>query len=242
VLTVPDDLHPNQVAFLGECESSLTVHALAWARTPNAWAALAQSWTSMKAYRDDSTITFKHAKGAQASPSWVFATAPLLGAPFRDNPAEESTLAAWIARAQLSISLALTHDNPKSAKDAAGPAFRDSILECLGGYVEFLKLPGTEPCRVVLAAAHRAERSALLLAAFKDAQQRLQSVFLPTMKLQFCGLGEDPLPLALANLVSAAVLRYVDDPTVGNPIFHAVRPKLIRVPADIVAVKHSRRR
>jgi hypothetical protein len=197
----------------------------------------------MKAYRDEVTPSFKHSKGHPISSSWVLATVPLLGAPFRDNPAEESTLAAWISRAQISIAVAIFPEESKASKDSDALLLRASVLECLNGYADFLKFPGSRPCRVVLAAAQPSDRGAWLTAAFKAAHERQPAPFpAAPLQLQFCAPGEDPLPLALTTLVSAAVLRYVDDPTVGNPIFHAVRPKLMRVPPAIGSPKHSRHR
>lgn len=197
----------------------------------------------MKAYRDEGITSFKHSKGHSVPSSWVLATTPVLGAPFLDNPAEESTLAAWISRAQVSIAVAILPEESKAAKDSAGLLLRASVLECMNGYAEFLRLPGSKPCRVVLAAAHPPDRGASLAAAFKAAHERQQTSFLrEPMELQFCAPGEDPLPLALTTLVSAAILRYMDDPTVGNPIFHSVRPKLIRIPPAIGSPKNFGRR
>lgn len=251
--TTSSQLQPSQVAFFGECEASagprsastspLTVHALCWARTATAWSALAQSWTSMKAYRDEITPSFKHSKGHHIPLSWVLEAVPLLGAPFRDNPAEESTLAAWISRAQMSIAVAVLPEGPKLTKDNVGQHFRASFLECMSSYAEYLRSPGSRPCRIVLAAAHAPDRCTWLSAAFKAAHERQPVSFPPEpMDLQFCEPGEEPLPLSLTTLISAAVLRYVDDPAVGNPIFHALRPKLIRVPPAIASPRSARHR
>lgn len=220
----------------------LFVQALCWARTPQAWSALAQSWTSMKAYRDENANGYKIHKGHPVPASWVLASVPSLGAPFRDNPAEESTLAAWISRAQVSFALAIVPKAAKAAKDSEGACYRESVLECLSGYREFFKQPGYEACRLVLAAAPAGQRGELLTAAFKAAQERLRSPGAPApMRVQFCAPGEEPLPLELASLASAATLRHLLAPGVGNPIFDAVRSKLVRVPRAITTIEDRRR-
>ena len=250
--TTPADLLPEQIAFLGECESSSSgrpasdgcyfVHALCWSRTAKAWAALLQSWASMKAYRDEYSATFKHAKGHPVASSWIATAVPSLGAIFRDNPAEESTLAAWISRAQVSIALSVIHC-PSRVTNPGVPPHPAAVLECMSGYLDFLKMPGYTPIRVVCAAAGPPDRSAELVSAFKHARERLRpSTSLSPIDVEICEPGEDPLPLAMTNLIGAAVLRYLDDPTVGNPIFHAIRPKLIRVPAEIGSPRNARLR
>jgi hypothetical protein len=252
VSTTPAELLPEQLAFLGECESSASgrpssdgrylVHALCWSRTSKGWAALAQSWASMKAYRDDYSPTFKHAKGHPVASSWVAAAVPSLGTIFHDTPAEESTLAAWISRAQVSIALSVINSQSPASSSAPLP-YPAAILECMSGYLEFLKMPGYTPIRAVLAAAGSPDRAKALVTAFNQARDRLRpSMSLDPIKVEIGEPGEDPLPLAMTNLISAAVLRYLNEPTAGNPIFHAVRPKLIRVPAEIASPRNSRLR
>ncbi len=244
------ELKPAEVAFLGEFESeatirsvadkSLYVQVLCWSRTAQGWAALNESWDSMKAYRDESTPFARPAKGPPSPPSWVFAAVPKLGAPFRDNPAEESTLAAWISRAQISFAMAIID---KSKKDSEDTYYRAAVLDCLGGYQAFLESPAYESCRLIMTAEHPQQRHTRLMEAFKEARIRLQAeTTFETLQIQSCDIGKYPLPLELANLASAAVARYLNSPSISNPIYDAIRLKLVQVPRRIVVTEASKRR
>ena len=246
----PAALKPAEIAFLGEFESetaarpvdekSLFIQVLCWSRTANGWFALNESWDSMKAYRDGTTPFVRPAKSPPPPPSWVLAVAPKLGAPFRDNPAEESTLAAWISRAQISFSIAIIE---KSKADSEGTYYRAALLESLGSYQAFLESPAYEPSRLIMTAEHSQLRHTRLVEAFKEARVRLQAeTIFEAMQLQPCNLGKYPLPLELANLASAAVLRYLKSPSVSNPIYDAIRLKMAHVPGRIAMIEGSRRR
>lgn len=243
-------LKPAEVAFLGEFESesetrsgdekSLFVQILCWSRTAQGWVALNESWDSMKAYRDESTAFARPGKSTPPPPSWVYTVAPKLGAPFRDNPAEESTLAAWISRAQISFAIAVID---KSKKDSEGAFYRAALLENLGSYQAFLESPSYEPCRLIMTAEHSKQRHACLLEAFEEARVRLQkAIIFEAMHLQSCLPGKYPLPLELADLASAAVIRYLKSPSTSNPIYDAIRLKLVDAPARITMMESSKRR
>lgn len=244
------ELKPADVAFLGEYESIISprsfsekplfVQVLCWSRTSQGWAALTKSWDSMRAYRDDTTSVVRVVKGPEPPPSWVYTVVPKLGAPFRDNPAEESTLAAWISRAQISFTIAVIDKEPK---DSEGLLYRASVLDCLNGYQAFLKSPGYEPCRLIVTGEHPQKRHMRLMEAFKEARARLDNVAsLETQLLRPCGIGETPLPLELANLASVAIVRYLNAPTASNPIYDAVRAKIEQVPRRITMIEGAKRR
>lgn len=242
-------LKPVDVAFLGEHEvkaargskePSRFVQVLCWSRTPVAWPALAQAWESIKAYREDSSPYTKIHKAPVAAPSWVQTTVPQLAAPFINNPAEESTLAAWIARAHIALVAAIVEPG---AKDGDGVMYRTSLLGCLSAYQTFLKFPAYDPCQVIVTAARTTERAALLAAAFPEALDRLRGErSLTHLQLRLCAPDENPLPLALATLASAAVVRYLQSPTANNPIYEAIRSKFVAVPRPITALEGGKRR
>lgn len=243
-------LKPAEVAFLGEYESkagtrsvdekSLFVQVLCWSRTAQGWTALNESWDSMRAYRDESTPFVRSGKSAPVPPSWVYEVTPKLGGPFRENPAEESTLAAWISRAQISFAMAIVD---MDGKDSEGAFYRAALLESLGSYQAFLESPAYAPCRLIVAAEHPQQRQARRMEAFRDARVRLENQTLfETMQLQTCSPGKFPLPLELANLCSAAIARYLQSPSTSNPIYDAIRLKLASVPARIAVLESSRRR
>jgi hypothetical protein len=240
----------GQIAFLGQSHatahapgSEVFVQALCWPLTSNAWTALTQSWSTIRALRDSSAPLIKIHKGPTPPPSWVYASVATLGAPFRDNPAEESTLAAWMARAQVSLSLAVI-PTVERGKDTS--PYAASMAECLSGYLEFLRFPGYEPCRLVVAGALVPADRQQLTSALGEAQKRYRET--PSMQrlaklpLKTCVDGQVPLPVDFASLVSAAVARYVNSPAIPNPIFDAIRPKLVQVPRRIAALESHRRR
>lgn len=245
----PAVLKPADVAFLGEHEvktargskePSRFVQVLCWSRTPMAWPALTQTWEAIKSYREDSSPFTKIHKAPIAAPSWVQTTVPQLGAPFINNPAEESTLAAWIARAHIALVVAIVE---VGTKDGDGVAYRTSLLDCLSAYQTFLKFPAYDPCRVIAAGARTPERTALLTQAFPEALERLRGErALTHLQLRLCAPNENPLPLALATLASAAVVRYLQSPTASNPIYEAIRSKFVAVPRPIAVLEGGKRR
>jgi hypothetical protein len=246
-------LRPADVAFLGECAirpadrrthaAPLYVQALCWSRTTQGWEALAKAWELMKAHRDECTSTLRIVKGPTPPPSWVFASVPLLGAPFRDLPAEESTLAAWIARSQLSFAVSIIDQPSGASKPADALPYRPAIRECLEGYQAFLKTPGYDPVRLVMAAAQPPSRDIGLADAFRAVRSRLRGdAFVDALQLRTCTPGAEPLALAAANLACAAIARHVAMPAMGNPIHDAVRAKLVRVPPRLAALDHGHRR
>jgi hypothetical protein len=248
-------IQPGQIAFLGQSQIPATatpasdrdffIQALCWPLTSNAWGALTTSWATIKSLRDGSGSLLTINKRPPSPPSWIHAAVPNLGAPFRDNPAEESTLAAWISRAQVSISLAVIPANQLKAKESA--PYLVSVSECLSGYLDFLKFPGYEPCQLVVAGPLPAADQQQLTSALIEVQKRLGDSSpsrqrLATLRLRSCAEGEVLLPVDFANLVSAAVARFVNAPGVPNPVFDAIRPKLIHVPRRIAALEGHRRR
>jgi hypothetical protein len=249
----PQTIHPGQIAFLGQSDSTKRatagspdafVQALCWPLTSTAWAALTKSWVAIKSARDSSTPLIKIHKGPPAPLSWVYSAVPNLGAPFRENPAEESTLAAWISRAQVSIALSVVGADQLKGKDTS--PYGLAIMDCLSGYLDFLKFPGYEPCQLVVAGPLASAERQQLTSALTEAQKRLRDV--PSMQrlsklpLRICADGEVPLPVDFANLVSAAIARFVNAPGTANPVFDAIRPKLVQVPRRIAALEGHRRR
>ena len=143
-------MQPAQIAFLGECESgahdplsdagAVLVQVLCWSCTPVAWQVLLQSWESMKAYRDELLPRARMSPPVAPAPeTWIHAAAPSLGRPFRATPAEESTLAALIARAQIAFSVSIVDKSPPRAGRQVGSPYRTAVPDCLTGYLAYLK-------------------------------------------------------------------------------------------------------
>ena len=248
--TAPVALKPVEVAFLGECavraadrhSPPLYVQALCWSRTRQGWTALTQAWDAIKAQRDGTTPHVKLVKGPPPPPSWVLVAAPLLGAPFREITAEESTLAAWIARTQLAFAVAIVDEAGRTGKGADGLPYKAAIGQCLEAYQGFQATPGYDPVRLVMAPAQPPSRDTGLAEAFRDVRARLRGgPVLDGMQLRTCAPGADPLPLALATLAAAAVARHVVEPATANPIYDAVRGKLVHMPRRLAAEGSHRR-
>jgi len=250
----PVGIQPGRIAFLGQgrihagsapaSDQACFIQVLCWPLASHAWAALTSSWATIKSLRDGSSSHLTINKRPPPPPSWVHEAVPNLGAPFRDNPAEESTLAAWVSRAQVSLSLSVVAEDQRRGK--ASSPYPASLGECLSGYVDFLEFPGHEPCQLVVAGPLPAIETQQLTSALIEVQKRLGDT--PTMQrlaklpLRTCGDGEVPLPVDFANLVAAAVARFVDAPGVPNPVFDAIRPKLAHVPRRVAALEGHRRR
>jgi hypothetical protein len=247
--TAPAALKPVEVAFLGECAvraadrraPPLYVQALCWSRTRLGWTALTETWAAIKAQRDGTTPHVKLVKGPPPPPSWVYVAVPMLGAPFREITAEESTLAAWIARTQLAFAVAIVDDAGTARRGDALP-YKSAIGQCLEGYQAFQSTPGYDPVRLVMAPAQAPSREGGLAEAFRDVRVRLRGApVLEGLQLRTCAPGGDPLPLALATLAATAVARHVAEPGTANPIYDAVRGKLAQVPRRLAAEGNHRR-
>jgi hypothetical protein len=245
-------IHPGQIAFLGQDLVSTSsaartrpffVQVMCWPLTDNAWAALTQSWNAIRALREGSMPLVRVHKGPQAPPSWIQGVAPKLSAPFRDNPAEESTLAAWISRAHVSIAIAVVEASKAGAKKA--PDYDATVAECLTGYLDFLKFPAYEPFRLIVAGALPAAQRLELTHALTEARKRLREMpamrRFPEVPIRYCNEGDDLIPMDFANLVASAINRFAQLPDVPNPLFDAIRPKLARVPRRIEALESRRR-
>jgi hypothetical protein len=245
-------LRPEQIAFLGQGGTrspanggkATFVQVFCWPLTGTTWASLTKSWATLKALRESSTPLVRIHKGPPTQPSWVYAAVPGLGAPFQDNPAEESTLAAWISRAHVALAMSVVEADARNLLEATPYAI--SLPECLSGYVDFLKFPGYDPCQLMVAGPMDANEQQRLNAAFSDVQRRVgdapASRSLAKLTLRVCAPEEVLLPVQFVTLASAAAARFVQAPEAANPIFDAIRPKLVQVPRRIAEVERHRRR
>ena len=238
-------LSPSQIAFLGECESAapdnlsetgaLFVQILCWSCTPTAWQVLLHSWESMQAYCNDVVPGATQSSPVESPPdAWIHAVAPRLGRPFHEAAAKESTLAALIARAEIAFAVSIIDKSPPRAGRQGKSLYRIAVPEFLTGYLRFLTSCGYQPCQMVIAGAHDVIGRDGLRSAFKLDRRRFQGPrCTEPLQLRFCPPGEEPLPLELANLASAAVVRHLTAPKLANPIFEEVRSKLAKVPRRI---------
>jgi hypothetical protein len=198
----------------------LWVQALCWPIVPNAWALLQQAWSAVCASRLSS------GKELQPAASWVGESAPQLAAPFRETQAEESSVAALLARTPIRIGVGVCLESA----DAAA-ARRQTWAECMGAYGEHLRLPGRSACAVVVARGQDAQSDRENVDALMRARVRQsESAWLQALRLQFLRDETAPLPLEAASLVARAVAEHLRD----GPSIHAVLDvavaKMARVP------------
>jgi len=211
------------------------VRALCWPIVPNAWWLLQQSWSNVCASRQS---VGREPHVGTPSLSWVGQSAPQLAAPFRETQAEESSVAALLARTPIQISIGVC---TASADTAA--AQRETWAECLGAYAEHLRLPGRSACTVVVSRGADADQDRGAIEALARARVRMpESTWMQTLRLQFSREEVSPLPLEAASLVARSVAeRLVDGPSIQAVLDVAVA-KMARVPAFLQRPAKSAKR
>lgn len=229
-------LKPDQIAFLGEhaahhkgTSAKAFVQVLCWPTMPDAWPLLTRTCATLVALRSEmfSTGTVPVAR------SWVHSVAPQLSLPFsRDAGAEESTLATLIARLPARFIAAVVE--PDGAKIVASDlsTYRLSLSGCLSAYNAFLNAAQERARRVIIARLHKGAQDQNLLEAYKEVRGRLddRSSGIKDVDLRLWSESAIPLPLEIADLAAAAISRYLQEPKQANPIFDAVRSKLVNPP------------
>lgn len=229
---VPVKLDPVRIAFMGSAQQTgdapnpVYVQAWCWPIVPTAWAVLTQSWDAVRAGRGE----YKSTPTTAALPAtWIRACAPQLGAPFRDTTAEESSVAALVTRAPIEIAVTVvdTRKRPETA-GARGHVQSDALSSCLGHYSKAMRARKRTPCTMLLSRSQGAVTDEQLQKEFAQARSMLSEAdALDAMNLHVWSQPAEPLPLELANVIAAAVLRHQLEPSGFNPVFEAVLGKLV---------------
>lgn len=199
------------------------VRALCWPIVPNAWWLLQQSWGTVCASRQS---VGREPLGGPPSLSWIGQSAPQLAAPFRDTQAEESSVAALLARTPIQIGIGVcTSADPAVAQ-------RETWTECLNVYGEHLRLPGRSACAVVVSQGADADQDRGSIEALARARVRMpESTWMQALRLQFSREAVSPLPLEAASLIARSVAeRLIEGPSIHAVLDVAVA-KMARVPA-----------
>lgn len=213
------------------------VQALCWPIVPNAWVLLQQAWAAVCANRQS---VGKDPLAWTAPPtSWIGERAPQLVAPFRDTPAEESSVAGLLARTPIQIGLGISTigSDPAAAQ-------RQTLAECLGVYGEHLRQPGRSPCTTVVTRGGDADGDRQSVDALLRARLRMaDSAWLQDLRMQFAREDAAPLPLEAAAVVARSVVERL----AGRPGIQAVLDvavaKFVRVPDFLKRpVKSGKRR
>lgn len=206
--------------------AAVYVQALCWPIVPNAWALLQEAWAIVRSGRQS---VAKEALTAPLAPtaSWIGESAPQLSSPFRGSQAEESSVAALVARTPIQIGLGVC----TSGQDPEA-ALRQTWSECLGAYGEYLRIPGRSPCTAVVTQGSDGDRQSVD-ALLRTRVRMSDQIWLQELRLQFAREDEVPLPLEMA----AVVARSVSEHLVGGPTSRAVLDvsvaKLTRVPDSL---------
>jgi len=210
----------------------INVQVLCWPIVPTAWALLQQALQLVQASR---MSVGRDSGGDGAARSWVGESAPQLSQPFRDTAAEESSVAALLARTPLQFSVGLATAADLSAPEALAVARRQSLTDCLAGYGESLRVPGRSPVRRLLVAGDAdAELEQDLDVALKRARLRLDdSDALRGLRVQ--RLTDTPalLPLEAAGVVARAVAEHLRGGESVHAILDVAVAKLMRVPPEL---------
>lgn len=224
------DNSSGRYAFLGSTvlvDRKTVVHAtaLCWPSVASAWQALTHAWNAIRAERiarDSSS----------ASPaSWIRNCAPQLGMPFQGSvsTAEESSVAAIVARTPMYVAIDIVEANASIRKDADIEAIQESGLSnCVAAYDRHLRaLSGRQPCHLFIARGQEEATNQQSREAFSRCQRRFSdSAWLQNAELQFWADAAEPLPLEIAQVLAAAISRHSFDPDLPSPIVEALRNKL----------------
>jgi len=211
------------------------VRALCWPIVPNAWTLLQQAWTAVYASRHSASKD-----AAATSPaSWIGEHAPQLSSPFRDTQAEESSVAALLARTpiQVGLGICIIGDDPIAAA-------RQAWAECLGAYNEYLRLPGRSACSTVVTRGCDARADDASTDALQRVRRRLSDcAWLQDLRLQFTRDDVAPLPLEAACVVAQSVIEHWTGAAGVRAVFDIALAKAVRLPDCLKrAVKTGKRR
>jgi len=204
-------------------EDGFEVQVLCWPTISSAWRALTDTWRAL--YSPDLK------RSPAVSAAWVNQSAPQISSVFADLAALETSIASLITRTAVGMSVAVSPPARRASQ-------RELFVECLHGYQEFLRTPG---------------RSAFTAAVIDTPigaepvddhfRAAIQGIPFPTAPaLHHWEGANSPIPLELARVASAAVARYASNREAGNPIFDAVRGKLVSTPLSLTSTLRGRRR
>lgn len=240
-------LATSRVAFLGAAHAttdtgeSIYVQSMCWAVVPSAWSTLTHAWQAVRAMRDEPKA---YSALAAAPPSWVSACAPQLAAPFRDtSTAEESSVAALLMRTPTQIAITIVDARENRETDAAGTSQRPALADGLAIYDDFIRMPGRRACAMLVSRAQSAEIDRQYREELARCRTRMpQADWLRNLQLREWEEPVEPLPLELAHVVAASVVRHRLHENVHNPVFDVVLTKLAHTPFQLKRSTRLKRR
>lgn len=223
----------DRIAFLGSAHASgphgaLYAQAMCWPAIPNAWPALVQAWQAVHVLRDE-------VRGASATitpGSWIRACAPQLSAPFRDTTAEDSSIAALILRAPIHVAVSVVaFEQNAPAPDAL--VERQAFARNLSAYGEFLRGPGRRACATLVCRSESVGAEKLCREELAARRSIADAEWLREFEFHAWKEPVEPLPLELACVIAAAVVRDPGQGDAPQPILDAAMTKLVHdAPVD----------
>lgn len=227
-------------AALADCKTVVQGTVLCWPSVASAWQALTHAWNAILAER------IARDSGPGSPSSWIRNCAPQLGMPFQGSAsaAEESSVAAVVARTPMYVAIDIVEANASVSKGVDIEAIRESGLSnCIATYDRHLRaLSGRQPCSVFIARGQEEATNQQSREAFFRCQRRYpDSAWLQNVELRFWADVAEPLPLEMAQVVAAAVSRYSFDPSVPSPVVEAIRNKLA-LPHPLISRTEKKKR
>jgi len=217
-------LGSGQVAFVGEAEEQdLFVQILCWPTIPVAWSMLSEAASAMRSVREGLSMS-NPVEGS----SWLQQVAPQLSRPLeRELGAAESTLATLIGRLPVRFAVAIVEHEADALQTSEALTSRALFSGCLTAYDSFLKSSNQAAFRVMVVPNRGDAQNEQRLAVYNELLPHLDGANrLSTIELAFWPEAKLPLPMEVAQLAAAAVLRHLQDPAQTNPLFDVVRDNL----------------
>lgn len=222
-LTMPG-LAPQQVAFVGEAaEKNVSVQILCWPTIPVAWSMLSEAAAAMRNVRGGLSMS-----STVEGSSWLQLVAPQLSRPLeRELSAAESTLATLVGRLPVRFAVAIAEHEADAQQTSAALTYRSLFSGCLTAYDSFLKTANQAAFRVMVAPNHGDAQNDQQLAVYNELLPHLDGAKrLHAIELAFWPEAKPPLPMEVAQLAAAAVIRHLHEPAQTNPLFDVVRTNL----------------
>ncbi|UXI66029.1 hypothetical protein [Tahibacter amnicola] len=222
----------DRMAFAGTAHAraangeKIHVQALCWPVIATAWHTLSQAWSAVRAERG----TPPH---SSSGTSWLKERAPQLAEPFWSTTAEESSVAALVARTPVEIAIVVLRERvSEGGEPGVGPTIAwQALANSLLAYDQVARTPGRQPCTVLVTANPGTRSEQQAMGEYVRARTRLpDATWIRDLQLRFWEEPADPLPLQLANVAAEAVARYLLDEKAVNPVFAAVESKLAHAP------------
>jgi len=143
----------------------------------------------------------------------------------------------------MQVAIAVLEAPEAGAAATIRTSHRQGMLDCLSIYDQFVRVPGRQPCTMLVTRGQSTAADHECLEDFSRCRTLLPDAdWLPALELRFWKEPAEPLPLELVNVIAAAVMRQRVNDGVPNPIFESVLAKLTHIPAQFRRLSKTKRR